>query len=70
MEGADKLEVRTRCQLALPVRDWSGRVRFRETPEIIRQIDNLGRRMFLARFDDGTTTILFPHEVRMPVANT
>jgi len=53
-----------RCQLALPIRDPSGRVRFRETPEIVREVDNnVGRRMLLVRFDDGATTFLFPHEV-------
>ncbi len=53
-----------KCQLALPVRDRTGRVRFRDNPEVIREVDNLGRRMLLVRFEDGGTTFLFPHEVR------
>ena len=60
MEG---VALRKRCQLALPIRDPSGRVRFRENPEVVREIDNLGRRMILVRFDDGATTFLFPYEV-------
>jgi len=62
MEGA---ELQKRCQLALPIRDRSGRVRFREVPEVVREVDNLGRRMLLVRFDDGATTLLFPHEVKV-----
>jgi hypothetical protein len=62
MEGA---EAQKRCHLALPIRDRSGRVRFRENPEVLREVDNLGRRMLLVRFDDGATTFLFPHEVKV-----
>jgi len=40
-------------------------VRFRENPEVLRVVDNLGRRMLLVRFDDGATTFLFPHEVKV-----
>ena len=54
-----------RCQLALSMRDRAGRVRFRENPEVVREIENLGRRMLLVRFEDGGTTFLFPHEVRV-----
>ncbi len=61
MEGA---ELQKRCELALPTRDRSGRVRFRESPEVVREVDNLGRRMLLVRFDDGATTFVFPHEVK------
>ena len=57
-------EVQKKCQLALPVRDRAGRVRFRESPEVVRELDNLGRRMLLVRFEDGATTFLFPHEVK------
>ena len=56
--------VQKKCQLALPVRDRTGRVRFRESPEVVRELDNLGRRMLLVRFDDGAITFLFPHEVK------
>ena len=40
-------------------------MRFRENPEVVREFDNLGRRMLLVRFDDGATTFLFPHEVKV-----
>jgi hypothetical protein len=52
-----------RCQLARPIRDPSGIVRFRENPEIVREVENLGRRLILVRFNDGATTFPFPHEV-------
>jgi hypothetical protein len=55
-----------RCQLARPIRDRSGMVRFRESLEIVRELENLGRRMLLVRFDDGATTFVFPHEVKAP----
>ncbi|HUO06224.1 MAG TPA: hypothetical protein VMU16_13585 [Candidatus Binataceae bacterium] len=51
------------CRLLKPVRDHEGRMRFTEHPRIIREVMNLGRRMFLVQFDDGATTFLFPHEV-------
>ena len=51
------------CELLRPIRDREGRSRFRERPLILREINNLGRRMFLVRFDDGATTFLFPYEV-------
>ncbi|HVN90996.1 MAG TPA: hypothetical protein VMT61_14375 [Candidatus Binataceae bacterium] len=53
------------CQLLRPVRDQQGRTRFNEKPEIVREVDNLNRRMFLVRFDDGATTFLFPDEVNV-----
>jgi hypothetical protein len=46
-----------------PVRDQEGRSRFNEQPRIVREIDNLGRRMYLVQFGDGATTFLFPDEV-------
>jgi hypothetical protein len=46
-----------------PVRDHSGKIRFAESAEIVREVNNLGRRMLLVRFDDGATTFLFPDEV-------
>jgi hypothetical protein len=52
-----------RCELRRPVRDHDGRVRFRETPMILREMDNLGRHLYLVSFDDGSTTFLFPEEV-------
>lgn len=60
----EETEIQKRCQLMLPIRDRCGRLRFGETPEIVREFDNLGRRMLLVRFDDGATTILFPHEIK------
>jgi hypothetical protein len=54
---------RPRCRLVKPVRDHSGKIRFAESAEIVREVNNLGRRMLLVRFDDGATTFLFPDEV-------
>jgi len=51
------------CSLLRPVRDQEGRSRFNERPVILRQVNNLGRRMLLVQFDDGSTTFLFPDEV-------
>jgi hypothetical protein len=45
------------------VRDQQGRTRFNEKPEVLRTVNNLGRRMFLVQFDDGSTTFLFPDEI-------
>lgn len=53
------------CQLLKPVRDQQGRTRFNEKPEILREVDNLNRRMFLVRFADGATTFLFPDEINV-----
>ncbi|MGH7865649.1 MAG: hypothetical protein ACREQB_11710 [Candidatus Binataceae bacterium] len=52
-----------RCRLLKPVRDHEGRSRFGERPRILREVDNLSRRMFLVKFEDGATTFLFPDEV-------
>ncbi len=51
------------CKLVRPVRDGQGRSRYTEQPRVLREIDNLGRRMYLVKFDDGTTTFLFPDEI-------
>jgi hypothetical protein len=51
------------CKLQKPVRDHEGRSRFNEQPRILREVNNLDRRMFLVQFDDGATTFLFPDEV-------
>ena len=51
------------CNLLCPVRDQQGRTRFNEKPVVLRQLNNLGRRMLLVQFDDGSTTFLFPDEV-------
>ena len=52
-----------RCSLVRPIRDREGYVRFGEAPEILREIENLGRCMFLVRFCDGSTTFLFAEEI-------
>ncbi len=51
------------CKLQKPVRDHDGRSRFGEQPRILREMNNLDRRMYLVQFDDGATTFLFPDEV-------
>jgi hypothetical protein len=51
------------CKLQKPVRDHEGRSRFSEQPRILREVNNLDRRMYLVQFDDGATTFLFPDEV-------
>jgi hypothetical protein len=53
------------CRLLRPIRDHEGRERFRDRPEIIRQVDNLDRRTYLVRFGDGATTFVFPYEVEI-----
>jgi hypothetical protein len=53
------------CRLLEPVRDHEGHIRFTETVEIIKEIDNLDRHMYLVRFEDGSTTFVFPHEVEI-----
>jgi hypothetical protein len=62
-EGND-FKTQGRCELARPIRDASGTLRFGECPEVLREVDNLGRQMLLVRFDDGGTIFLFPHEVK------
>ncbi len=51
------------CKLQKPVRDHDGRSRFSEQPRILREVNNLDRRMYLVQFEDGATTFLFPDEV-------
>jgi hypothetical protein len=53
------------CNLLRPVRDQQGKNRFNERPRILRLVDNLGRRMLLVQFEDGSTTFLFPDEVNI-----
>jgi len=62
MEGCTMANGR-RCILRRPVRERDGRLRFGEAPTILREIDNLGRHMYLVSFDDGSTSFLFPDEV-------
>ena len=51
------------CQLLKPVRDRQGLTRFAEQPVVLSEVTNLGRRMFLVQFADGSTTFLFPDEI-------
>jgi hypothetical protein len=51
------------CLLKRPVRDRDGVNHFNEKPRVVRELTNLGRRMYLVEFDDGSTTFLFPDEV-------
>jgi hypothetical protein len=67
LEEAHRPPLPRRCRLVKPVRDPSGKIRFGESAEIVREVDNLGRRMLLVRFDDGATTFLFPDEVTVAV---
>ena len=53
------------CLLLRPVRDREGHMRFNEKPKILREVNNLNRRMFLVEFADGSTTFLFPDEVNI-----
>ncbi len=53
------------CRLVRPVRDSQGRGRFNEEPVIVKEVENLGRHMYLVKFDDGSTTFLFPSEVSL-----
>lgn len=53
------------CLLLRPVRDRSGLTRFNERPKILRELNNLNRRMFLVQFEDGSTTFLFPDEINI-----
>ncbi|HTR61332.1 MAG TPA: hypothetical protein VMH37_06480 [Candidatus Binataceae bacterium] len=53
------------CRLLEPVRDHEGHIRFAESVEIVKEIDNLDRHMYLVRFEDGATTFVFPHEVEL-----
>lgn len=54
-----------RCLLLKPVRDHQGVAHFNEKPVIVRELNNLDRRMFLVKFADGHTTFLFPEEVNI-----
>jgi hypothetical protein len=53
------------CMLLKPVRDQQGQTHFSEKPRILREVNNLNRRMFLVQFADGSTTFLFPDEVNI-----
>lgn len=67
MEEAQRRALPRHCRLVKPIRDPSGKIRFGDSAEIVREVNNLGRRMLLVRFDDGATTFLFPDEVTVAV---
>lgn len=52
-----------RCRLLHPIRDPEGHTHFGEEPTILREMQNLDRRMFLVEFENGTKTFVFPHEI-------
>ena len=53
------------CHLCRPIRDRAGLNHFREDPIILRELDNLERRMYLVQFDDGAETFVFPWQVEL-----
>jgi hypothetical protein len=61
-EGDEAVSPR-RCRLLRPLRDHQGVIRYGEQPTLVREVSNLGRRMYLVRFDDGTSTFVFPDEI-------
>lgn len=46
-----------------PIRDHEGKIRFNEKPELVKEINNLDRVMYLVRFLDGATTYLYKDEI-------
>lgn len=63
--GISQAQGENRCRLLRPIRDHEGRTRFGEQPRILRQVENLDRRMFLVQFEDGAETFVFPHEIAL-----
>ena len=53
------------CHLRWPIRDRAGHNHFHEDPVILREVDNLERRMYLVRFNDGAETFVFPDEIEV-----
>ena len=62
---ATHIPKRRYCRLLEPVRDHEGHIRFAESVEVVKEIDNLDRHMYLVRFEDGATTFVFPNEVEV-----
>lgn len=52
------------CQLLKPIRTKDG-AKFNERPRILREIHNLDRIMYLVQFADGSTSFLFPDEIKI-----
>jgi hypothetical protein len=63
MEAVDSFAEGSLCRLLRPIRDREGRVRYEERPTVVRRVSNLEREMLLVKFDDGTTTFVFPNEI-------
>ncbi len=63
METCRTEGIRRRCRLLVPVRDRLGRTHYDERPMVLHEIFNLGRHMYLVRFEDGTTIYLFENEI-------
>ncbi len=53
------------CHLRWPIRDRAGHNHFHEDPVILREVDNLERRMYLVRLNDGAETFVFPDEIEV-----
>jgi hypothetical protein len=51
------------CHLNKPVRNHEGIMKFKEPATILRVVNNLDRTMYLVKFEDLSTTFLFPDEV-------
>lgn len=49
-------------KLVRPVRPKEGKQYFKEQGKIIKEIDNLGRTMFVVLFEDDVSVILFRDE--------
>jgi CheY-like chemotaxis protein len=54
------------ASLAQPIHDRNDTGRFRESSEVLGEVNTPGRRTFLVRLDDGATSFLLQHEVIMP----
>ncbi len=63
MDALQNPKTQKRCPVVHPIRETGGKLRFRENPEILKEVYNLGRQMLPVRFEDGSTTFLFPREI-------
>jgi len=55
-----------RCHLNRAIRDpRSGAMHFHEDPLILREAQQMGRAMFLVRFDNNDESYVFPEEVEI-----
>lgn len=54
------------CTLIHPIRTHEGIIKSKDhTATIIRAVENLGRLMYLVKFEDKSTTFLFPDEIEI-----